>query len=455
MEKKSLLSYNSLYSIKSIQKNSLKSEKENVGKIDYIKFIENNFLLKLNKSVLINLASYIDLFELQNINGLYPSIIKNNYGIFSYFFMLDIISYYKQYNNDIDYSTKIWIDTLLYYIDLINLKTLYVETNGKEKYYLSPLNNRKFRTSVIKLKLDDDTYIDKKINSKIESIIENFKENGSIIKDCNDYDIVIVTSHYDYKNFKYELELMNFNKNKDFNSCILLSTNNPNNISHAISITKCYDNFVLNTTWEEYNTKKVNNFYPFIDKTFTLKDSNYLSYTSDYETENYKYNTKLKTTYYISEIFYNIYFFTNKINKEYKTLSIGGNYKYNITDERCLNIINTINDNGFCWLSSIINSLCYSDKTSILIYNKSERFIKKIIRYIQDFIAYKYYLNSNIVLAHNYYHILTLYIHSSYYLLKTGKLQEKELKKFAKKIELLDDNYILIILYSYIIKLYI
>jgi hypothetical protein len=452
MDKISLLSYNTLNTINSIEKKSLKSEKD-IGSFDYIKFIEKNFFLKLNNLALEDLSSYINLYNLNRIYKLYPAIRKNSYGIFSYLFILDIISYYKQYTNDIDFSTEIWVDTLLYYIDLINLKTLYIETNGKEKYYLSPLNNRRFRTSVIKIKLDDDTYINEKINLKINSIIDEFKNNGSIIKDCNDYDIVIVTSHYNYGNLKYEIELMNFDKNKDFNSCILLSTNNPNDTSHIISITKCNDNFVLNTTWSEYNTKKVNNFYPFMNKNFILKDKSYLSQNSDDENENYKYNTKLITTNYILEIFYNIYFFSNKINnKDYKTLSFGGD-NYNITDEKCLNIMNTINDDGFCWLSSIINSLCYSDKTSILIYKKSERFIKKIITYIQNFIVYKYYLDLDAVLAHNYYHILSLYIHSSYYLLKTNKLDINEMKKFAKKMELIIDNYYLIILYSYIITM--
>lgn len=450
MDKKSLLSYNSLKTINSIKKESLKSEK-NIKNFNYAKFIEDKFFRKLTILTIVELSSYIDLYDLNRIYRLYPAIRDNNYGIFSYLFMLDIISYYKQYNNDKDYSTKIWIDTLLYYIDLINLKTLYIESNGKEKYYLSPLNNRRFRTTIIKTKLNDDTYLTEKINS----IIEEFKNNGSVIKDCNDYDIVMITSHYNYNNLKYEIDLMNFDKNKDFNSCILLSNNNINDIFHVISITKCYDNFVLNTTWKEYNTKKVNNFIPFMNKKFELKDELYLSENLDDKNKNYKYNTKLTTTNYILEMFYNIYFFTNKINnKDYKTLSIEGG-KYDIIDEKCLNIINTINDSGFCWLSSIINSLCYSDKTAILIYKKSERFIKKIIRYIQNFIVYKYYLDLDldIVLSHNYYHILSLYIHSSYYLIKTNKLDFNEIKKFTKKLELINDNYNLIILYSYIISI--
>ena len=251
MDKKSLLSYNSLKTINSIEKESLKSEKD-IESFNYAKFIEDNFFTKLNMSTLIDLRSYIDLYDLNKIYRLYQVIRDNNYGIFSYLFMLDIISYYKQYNNEVDFSTEIWIDTLLYYIDLINLKTLYIESNGKEKYYLSPLNNRRFRTTIIKTKLNDDTYLTEKINSKISSIIEEFKNNGSVIKDCNDYDIVMITSHYDYDNLKYEVDLMNFDKNKDFNSCILLSQYNINDISHIISITKCNNNFVLNTTWDVY-----------------------------------------------------------------------------------------------------------------------------------------------------------------------------------------------------------
>lgn len=471
---------NSISIIKSIEKSNPKSLKyiDDYEKMKrkYIDIIENNFIKKIPDDIKAEIDEFIETLNFKNNEKYF------DYGIMSYIKILNIIYLFKDKSKDVlkhkfkynFYGERYYIDVVIYFIELIQLNILYVEENNK-KYYLSPLNDINFRLYMRKFyKIKEFDYSYKKIEKALK---DNRIKYTSEEFDVKDYDFILINSYYaGFPLNTFEIDLKNFDINRDYNSCVLHSKERKDS-NHVISLQKCNNTNIINTTWSRYNNKKIDNFIPFEDKNYILNDNiSNRSYknakfratplafrkSKKYDTNTYIYNTKLVNQYNIYQYHYiykNMYFFTNKsnISKEYKTINGGF---YDITDVNCLNIFNIVNDSGFCWFSSIVSALCYSDKTANIIYRKSERFIKKSINFIKDFFINSEYttldLKNDKVLKtlHKKYIYLFLFIHSSYYLLSTNKINNLDLAKFGKKMDLINENIKEIFLYTSIIEYY-
>lgn len=482
----STLKSNSISIKESLEKSRPKSEKilnDNYEKLrlKYIDIIENNFIKKIPYDLKEEIDEFLISMNFKNIKQYF------DYGIMSYIKILNILYLHKDRSKHLieeniykydSYAARIYIDIILYLIELIQLNVLYVqEYNGR--YFLSPLNDNDFKLYIRKFyKIQDFEYLYKKLSKTLKKNKEKYLTDTFNV---NDYDFVLMYSYYGNMPINdFLIQLENFDKIRDYNSCILHSLYGKN-FNHVISLQKCNNNNIINTTWSKYNNKKIDDFIPLEDKNYILNDKisnksylnskfkvSKLSYrkTKKYDNYTYIYNTKLIPQYDITKyhiIYKNIYLFTNKSNKskEYKTIQGG---IYDITDSNCLNIFNTVNSDGFCWFSAIIGALCYSDKSAVIIYKKSERFIKKSIDFIKKFFINNDYstlnLKSEKVLKtlHKNYIYLFLFIHSSFYLLSTDKINNSEynisFKKFAKKMDLIHENIKIIFLYTSIIEYY-
>jgi hypothetical protein len=477
----STIKSNSMSIRESIEKSNPKSAKEDIDdyekmKLKYIDIIENKFIKKIPDDI----KEEIDWF----IHGLN---FKNNpkyfdYGIMSYIKILNIIYLFKNKSKIVSeyifkydfYAERYYIDVVIYFIELIQLNVLFVEENNKS-YYLSPLNDNNFRLYMRKYyKISEFDYTYKKLQKAIKNNRTKYTSNEFDVKD---YDFILMNSYYGgFPLNRFEIELKNFDINRDYNSCVLHSKERTDS-NHVISLQKCNNTNIINTTWNRYNNKKIDDFIPLEDKNYILNDNiKYSSYknakfrstplsfrkSKKYDKYTYIFNTKLVSQYEMPKhhvIYKNMYFFTNKsnISKEYKTINGG---VYDITDKNCINIFNIVNDSGFCWFSGIVSALCYSDKTAKIIYKKSERFIKKSINFIRDFLINSEYktldLRNDKVLKtlHKNYIYLFLFIHSSYYLLMTNKINNLDLAKFGKKMDLINNNFKKIFLYVSIIEYY-
>lgn len=297
-----ILKYNTLNSIESIYDSKDFQEEFEKSTTEYANFIENVFFKKIYSDKIISELKH----KCESLNIPYNKIEKiNEDPIFSLKFITNIISYYKKIGkseNDYDDNTGYFtVDTLFYYIDLINIKVLYVESNS-EKYYLSSINNRKLRNLLLKTKINDnlELILHEDIQKIFVDVINSFKHKDTNI-DCNKYDIIMIMSHFKYSDFEHEITLENFDIQNNFDSCIMNSINEINNIIHVISVSKCHENYVFHTTWKNYNNNRVIDFIPLKEKTYIIRNKEFLLeyHEGNDRGKKYKYNTRLDDNIYI------------------------------------------------------------------------------------------------------------------------------------------------------------
>ena len=342
---------------------------------------------------------------------------------------------YKAYQNEI-------LAYFLTIIDTINIKVLYLISEG-EHYYLSPLNLKSFRTKIRKQQtnIDDRDYVPKYIDRLNKQLTKQFiyqKTNDLYKIDASLYDFVFISSSFKkfnifYYFYKYKVILNNIDLKQHYKASILRNTN------HAISINKCNQYNILNTTWKPFNI------YNFTG----LKDYNGISIENNkiyYFDENERIDPEKKYDYYylkhavepsFNTSTFTIHLYSNRASlktKIYKQLE--GGTKHEIIQRIpevsvCSDVFFPNNLYDFCWFSSIINSLFYTDDISAIFLNKSIRNMDKTLKFLNDIHVDEQYKTINFkdqnelkkILKHIIY--IMSFIYCSYSILSKNQLDER------------------------------
>lgn len=315
---------------------------------------------------------------------------------------------------------------LISFIDIIGLNVLYVINDG-DNDYISPLNNKKYRNYIRRQTNDshDDSHI-QKFNKYYENIISYIKQKNIFpnnIIDANNYDFIL--KHNSSKN-NNELKVDFINL--QYNSSIL--ANKIINLDlvegHVISINKCDNNFIVNTTWKPFNNYKLRNINIKNKNDYRIIDNKCLGISYSLEDYYSLYNYKCDSIY---QEFDSINIFSSKINnKIYK--SIGGDICeddeiIDAADTKCKNIYFPNNKREICWFTSIINVLFNSDNISEIVLNKTLRQMNKTLNFINninDFKILKHFNDKQIKECNKHFIILISFIYSSFFILSKYKI---------------------------------
>ena len=356
------------------------------------------------------------------------------------------------------YGSITRINYLLTILDTIGMKVLYIINNDNKLYY-SPLNYRKIRNVIRK----DEKYIYK-----------NFLDNQKKIIDASEYDIIFMSAGYhDFLNGNKNLvELTNFDTKKHYRSSIL---NNNFNYSinktgrHDISISKCNNYNIVNTTWKPFNIYNIDNFIPGTNKYYYINKNNLIEINSkDIIEKKLEYYTSGYIPYMdIKDSFNNIHLFSNRRTlktKVYKNMTAGNSRSIDYINmipeiSLCYNIFFPSNEYGFCWFSSIINALFYADDISSIFLNKSIRNMDKTLNYIENLYNedYNSFDETDIKTLKIFFgHLINLFtfIYCSFNILSKNQLNDKITNKrkwleiYNKIIDKYDIIYVFIIVLS-------
>ena len=340
------------------------------------------------------------------------------------------------------YGSQTTINYILTIIDTIGVKVLYL-INHKGKEYLSPLNIRNTRDIIRKKlsnetsKLDSDAYI-KKNNRDLRKKfnIESGINSKSI--DASSYDVIMISEAFHLfimnKN-NIEIKLTNYDKKKDYKSSILA-----NNVlsgrkeGHIISVNRCYNYTMVNTTWKPFYAYNVNTFTPGMKKFYHIhevdKSFNEVDVPLIQEANLEYYYSQFIDKSNINLSLQNMHFFSSKLTKEWN--GEGGNSP--IAHSKIIPEISVCSDiyfpnnlHGFCWFSSIINSLFYADDISTLFLNKVIKNMHKTLDYIKHFydIGYQSFDITNVAQLKEFTkHLIYLftYIYCSFSILSKNQL---------------------------------
>jgi len=327
-------------------------------------------------------------------------------------------------------------DILSYFltiIDTINIKVLYVICDG-DNYYLSPLNLKKIRTQLRKQKINiDSADINiNNLNEELKTQYKEFKDKRLYKIDESKYDFVFISSSFKKFNTtrnKLQVVLSNIDLTKDYKSSILFNEN------HVISINKCNNYNILNTTWYPFNNYNITDFkdYDFYiknEKIYYIEDTD----IDDNKEKNYYLRHKIKDNFENSLLTINLY--SNRASlktKIYKQIEGGTiELKENIPEVSvCSDVFFPNNLYEFCWFSSIINSLFYTDDIAAIFLNKSIRNMDNTFKFFNDFYIDKKYQTINFkdqkelkkILKHVIY--IMSFIYCSYSILSKNQLDER------------------------------
>ena len=415
------------------------------------------------------------IFETQNILNILDKYFYSG-DIIKILSILDnrFIDYVEQYDKDRllleNYRCgSIHFNIFLYnFLNLIDVKCLYIcFHNGKN--YLSPLNNKKF-LNFIQLKenlaydnmLNDDIIKTKYYNAikeALDNVYQKFQKVFSTKLEipCSIYDIVIKHNVFNFDiefDDLIEVKLLELTNN-DYKTSII------SNNSHVLSILKCNNKILFNPAFKTKTINKNYRIYDYIPLKNKFYDLDKDSFTGIYHSlKNIEITDDIDTKFLYNSQFFNgntssiyaftgdnLHFFSNRHNLLKNKAYIGG--KINID---CPPLYIQDNDRGFCWYLSIISSLFYSDDISIILLNKSIRYIykniDKIIEYnslinelkLQKRIDYSKY-NIDLKIIINFIIYINIFLYTSYATIikkKTNNITNK--KKWNISLSFLLNN---------------
>jgi hypothetical protein len=418
-------------------------EKYYENKLDLIQN-KNYYLAPYNfKKDLIHPTTIINIMSrLKNLNIHKYDTIRDNPDI---------------YNN---YGSNALINYLLTIFDTLNIKVLYL-INHDNTLYLSPLNIRNTRDAVRKnIFIETIEYI-KKNNKDLHKKFHT-KQNRILI-DAKSYDMIIMMEAFHvyllHKN-NIKVELSNFDINQNHKASMLRNNNNKTSEGHIISINKCNNYTILNTTWKPFNIYNIDNFHTGTKRFYHIDEvTNFLNEVSIADIE--KYNLEYYFSHFMDKISINktlnIHLFTSKF--DYSGGSLLVKHSKTIPEVSvCADIYFPQNLHGFCWFASIVNSLFFADDISVIFLNKAVLHIDRSLEYIKSFydINYKTFdINNTTQLKDFTKHLIYLftYIYCSFSVLSKNKINNiKEKQKWYNAYIKITDTYYDYI-YIYIIVL--
>jgi hypothetical protein len=417
------------------------------------KYYENKLDLIQNKNY--NLAPYNfkkDLIHPTTIINIMSKL--NNLNITKYDTMRDNPDVY------ISYGSTTLINYLLTIFDTLNIKVLYL-INHDNTLYLSPLNIRNTRDAVRKNTFIETIEYIKKNNIDLHKKFHTKLNRISI--DAKSYDMIIMMEAFHmfllHKN-NIKIDLNNFDILQNHRASILRNNNNKINEGHIISINKCNNYTILNTTWKPFNIYNIDNFQPgrkqfyHIDKSTKFLNEVSVNDIMEYDLEYYY-------SQFIDELYINhtenIHLFISKFDHSGGSIHI----KHSKTIPEvsvCSDIYFPQNLQGFCWFASIVNSLFFADDISVIFLNKAVLYIDRSLEYIKAFYDTNYAtfdVNNTTQFKEFIKHLIYLftYIYCSFSILSKNKINHiKEKQKWYNAYIKITDTYYDYI-YIYIIVL--
>jgi hypothetical protein len=308
---------------------------------------------------------------------------------------------YKTYTSD---EVQNYINYILSIFDTMGIKVLYLICNDN-KYYLSPLNIRYLRDNIRKNNINTDhmdlTFI--KSNNKELRQKFNIQRGNTISIDASSYDVIITSAAFTEftKNINNIIVNINHTEFMHHKSSILGSNQFIKKIlrpshddSHLISLNKCYNYMMVNTTWSPFNIYQVENFVPGVERYYYFDEDNNvineINLSDIHKNNTTVYYSHYKVDRYFDLTFYNnIHFFTAKRRSD----SLSKHSRTRNTENTmmipevsvCADMYFPDNNYGFCWFSCIINSLFYADDISTIFLNKAVGQMDKTLEYIKGF----------------------------------------------------------------------
>lgn len=205
-----------------------------------------------------------------------------------------------------------------------------------------------------------------------------------------------------------------------------------------MSISRCNDKNIINSTWEDSSTYYIEDekldILPITPKHYMFSNSDYKILSESDVDE------KLKESEENGTFIYSFPFDSDNIFKSFalfvpsKTKSAGTIIPDN---DKCKDIFFEINRKGTCWFTSLINVMFFSDDVSSLCLYQSMKAMPKTIKYINRYVhsneepSIKKF-NPRQHVNHIFYVITFMY--SSYYILSKDKFETdvKHKKKWYK-----------------------
>ena len=428
--------FSSSYSKKSIPllKSSVNKLSENIQNKDellhnYVSFLHYMIDSKISQYYMeiTDVSNYDNYMKEHGINTLtkkgilYPPNILDTLTIIH---ELSILSS-KKHTTIFPYGSNRGYKWIFNLFDILNLNILYLY-HHKGKYYLSPLNSRKTRDELRKQPLESfrdillsDEYYD-----------ELLKPTGPI--DCSKYHLILIhNDNYIVYSSITKVQLKHFDKKHDFRACYIRNRNR----NHIMSISKCNDKNIINSTWEESSTHYIE------DENLDIlpeKPKYYMFSNSDYEIlSKSDLDEKLKEN---GTYIYSFPFDSDNIFKSF-ALFIPSTIKSAGTkipdNDKCKDIFFEINKTGTCWFTSLINVMFFSDDISTLCLYQSMKAMPKTIKYIDKYV----YENENKSIKNinprkhvNHVFYLITFIYSSYYILSKDQFEKIQYKNKWLKI---------------------
>lgn len=399
--------------------------------------------------------------------------------------------YYKSYGSD---KTPQYLFTIF---DMMGINVLYLighNENNHNVYYLSPLNIRKFRDTIRKtgkqiIKHEDLNKYTHALKTKFNvQHRDSFAEINTSV-----YDVIMICSSFKtFTENKYKIVaiLNSFDDDSDYRASIL--TNRLNN--HQISVSKCNGIKISNTTAPPFYTYQIKEFLPGKYAYYTIPDIHKLTDLEKKEIKDINQYIptlrmirkpgsvvhSIKPDYYYShyydkqhfhESLDNIHLFSSKRKLIQPIIrgAKGGSLKNleHAFDREiaippvsvCNNIFFQNNLYGYCWFSSIVNSLFYTDDISVIFLNKVTKKMNATLEYVKNFVTNNYStfdINDDKQLKEFTQHLMYIfiYVYCSFSILSKGQYHEIVNKQLWIEIytkltgEYYDYVYIYIILLS-------
>jgi hypothetical protein len=289
---------------------------------------------------------------------------------------------------------------LISIFDTLGMKVLYLICHD-DKYYLSPMNIRQLRDNIRKDLIDFDaidiTFLNicnQQLMAKFPTIEEEGRQHIHI--DAKSYDIIMISQAFisftqNADNIEVYIDTPIYHKS----SMLVNSALDEDHEAHLISIAKCYNYNMVNTTWKPFNVFQIEHFTPGVEKYYNLNEThNHLEEVTwdaieDIEQPDIYFSHYQVQEYMDVTLNRNIHFFTGKTF----TAPVNGGSPFSMMIPEissCADIYFPHNGNCFCWFSSIINSFFYADDISTICLQKSMKRMDKTLEYIKAFCEIDY-----------------------------------------------------------------
>jgi hypothetical protein len=303
---------------------------------------------------------------------------------------------YKEKHYQADMYRSYGMENIGHYMlsitDTLSMKVLYLICY-QGIYYLSPLNIRDFRDSIRKDYIEfgdiDAEYLET-CNQDMKTIFQVKKQNGKLIVhiDAASFDMVSVSGAFiEFTKCKNNITVIIDTPMHHKSSILDSNIVEEDECGHLISVSKCYNYTMVNTTWRPFNIFHIEDFQPGVEQYYHIDtDHKYLEKISKKDIDQSDVYHSHYDVHKLMDVslYGNVHFFTGKYLQ--RSSRGGSQYSHMIPEVSvCADIYFPANNHGFCWFSAIVNSWFFADDISTIFLNKAISGMDKTLAYIKDF----------------------------------------------------------------------